>query len=841
MEVTLLRVVVVVLLSCTLLLTGTSCGGEATAPTPSDRSVPADFEVVSGDGQAGEVGSALEAPLIVRVVDANGSPVSGVLVTWEITAGAGAISPASGRTDAQGRATAAWTLGTVAGEDQIVTASVQGLTPLSFSAVTDPGPVHVVSVLPASVTLPVGESVQLTATLEDRFGNRISDQELTWTTSMPEVAVVSELGLVVATAPGPVEVRASAGGQSGAGELDVLAVAAPVIAGVSPSPMVAGKMATILGSDFSPVVEGNVVTIAGVDAAVISATDSELTVMVPVGTAFDCTPTKSVPVSVSVPDQSSVHDHPLSVAALRSLAVGESLVLLEGDEVDCNEIDVTGGSYLLSVSNTSTVASAVSAFRLRGSDGSGSAGTVAPMRTPSMNEVAGPSADERRSATIHNRFLEQARELFELHRPASADAREIQPSAAPARAPQLGDRMAIRVPDVDDACNVYTEITAEVAYSGSRGIVLEDVDAPLAYQMDSYFEALGTEFDDRMFDILLDNFGDPLAMDDRLDNNERILMVFTPLVNHMGGPNLQGFVAPADFFPRSTCAASDVGELFYARVPTSVGELTGWYEEMLGTVIHEVKHITSNAERLSGNASVLEESWLEEGTAQVASELWARQIYGYEQFANTTYASSVACELQCANSPDVMSGHFGFLYQYYGDVNNLTPLGKASPDDATYYGSAWHFVRWAADHFGPNEANFFRTLTQETELSGVGNLEARTGVPFAEMLGLWSLQAFTDDLGVGTRAELTTPSWNTRDIFGGLNVDYPTSFPNASPLVGYTVSYGTFSLDVPAVRGGSTAYVLLQGVQSARQLIQLQSASGGEPPSPLRVSIVRFQ
>lgn len=838
-----LRVVVVRVLSGALILTGAlaSCGGEATAPTPSDPLVPADLEAVSGDAQAGEVGAALGAPLIVGVVDTNGSPVPGVLVTWEITAGGGAITPASGRTGTQGRATATWTLGTVTGASQAVTVSVQGLTPLSFSAVTEPGPVHAVSVLPASVTLPVGETVQLTATLEDRFGNSISDQGLTWTTSMPEVATVSELGLVVATAPGPVEVRASAGGQSGAGQLDVLAVVAPVIAGVSPSPIVAGEMATILGSDFSPVVEGNVVTIAGVDAAVISVMDSELTVMVPVGTAFECAPTQSVPVSVSVPDQSSIHDHPLSVAALRSLAVGESLVLLEEDEVGCNEIDATGGSYLLSVTNTSTVASAASAFRLRGADGSGAVGTVAPMGAPTMDESSGPSADERRAAAIHNRLLEQARELFEVYQPVSPGSTDVQPMPAPARAPQLGEQFAIRVPDVDDACGAYTEITAEVAYAGSRGIVLEDVDAPLAYQMDSYFEALGAEFDDRMFDILVENFGNPLAMDAQLDNNERILMVFTPLVNSMGGPSLQGFVAPADFFPRSTCAASDVGELFYARVPTSVGELTGWYEGMLGTVIHEVKHITSNAERLSGDASVLEESWLEEGTAQVASELWARQIYGYDQFDNTTYASSVACELQCANSPDVMSGHFDFLYQYYGDVNNLTPLGKASPDDATFYGSAWHLVRWAADHFGGNEASFFRTLTQETELSGVGNLEARTGVPFTEMLGLWSLQAFIDDLGVGTRAELTTPSWNTRDIFAGLNADYPASFPNATPLVGYTVSYGAFTLDVPAVHGGSAAYVLLQGTQSARQLIQLQSASGGEPPSPLRVSIVRFQ
>jgi plastocyanin len=90
---------------------------------------------VSGDGQTAVVGTALPAPFVVRVTDAQSNAVSGVAVTWTVTAGGGSLSAASTQTNSQGQASVTLTLGLTAGTNT-VTASSAGLSgsPVTFSA-----------------------------------------------------------------------------------------------------------------------------------------------------------------------------------------------------------------------------------------------------------------------------------------------------------------------------------------------------------------------------------------------------------------------------------------------------------------------------------------------------------------------------------------------------------------------------------------------------------------------------------------------------------------------------------------------------------------------------------
>jgi PKD repeat protein len=78
---------------------------------------PAAIRVVTGDGQSGQVGEPLTAPVVVEVTDAEGLPVEGATVAFElISTGEGAeISPATGTTDAAGRAEARVLLGSKVG------------------------------------------------------------------------------------------------------------------------------------------------------------------------------------------------------------------------------------------------------------------------------------------------------------------------------------------------------------------------------------------------------------------------------------------------------------------------------------------------------------------------------------------------------------------------------------------------------------------------------------------------------------------------------------------------------------------------------------------------------
>ncbi len=78
---------------------------------------PATVTVLQGDHQVAEVGQALPLPLIVEFRDAFGNPVSNQPATLATTTGGGSVMPATSLTDAQGRVSAAWTLGYAAGAD----------------------------------------------------------------------------------------------------------------------------------------------------------------------------------------------------------------------------------------------------------------------------------------------------------------------------------------------------------------------------------------------------------------------------------------------------------------------------------------------------------------------------------------------------------------------------------------------------------------------------------------------------------------------------------------------------------------------------------------------------
>lgn len=88
---------------------------------------------VSGSGQVSVVGTLLPEPFVVRVEDQSGIPVEGFVVTWEVTAGNGAVTEEESPTDPQGLASTTLQLGTTAGINR-VRASIGSPTPVVFTA-----------------------------------------------------------------------------------------------------------------------------------------------------------------------------------------------------------------------------------------------------------------------------------------------------------------------------------------------------------------------------------------------------------------------------------------------------------------------------------------------------------------------------------------------------------------------------------------------------------------------------------------------------------------------------------------------------------------------------------
>lgn len=77
---------------------------------------------VNTTGLTGSAGSALAAPVTVRVTDASNNPIAGASVTFTPTSGSGSVSASPVATNASGEAQTTWTLGADAGTDQLVAA-----------------------------------------------------------------------------------------------------------------------------------------------------------------------------------------------------------------------------------------------------------------------------------------------------------------------------------------------------------------------------------------------------------------------------------------------------------------------------------------------------------------------------------------------------------------------------------------------------------------------------------------------------------------------------------------------------------------------------------------------
>ena len=166
------------------------CGDDLTLPTPTPPSLRLDL--LTGDGQIGTVGQTLENPVVVIVRNTDSVPIPNRQVVFAVTGnGAGAFDPASAMTDAQGKASTHWALGTVpgpyTGEATVVAQGDSVPAPVAFSATANAGSPD--SVRAEGFTIQSGrrgEPVEhpLVVIVVDRYGNRVPNVEVTWTAEL---------------------------------------------------------------------------------------------------------------------------------------------------------------------------------------------------------------------------------------------------------------------------------------------------------------------------------------------------------------------------------------------------------------------------------------------------------------------------------------------------------------------------------------------------------------------------------------------------------------------------------------------------------------------------------
>lgn len=637
--------------------------------------------------------------------------------------------------------------------------------------------------------------------------------------------------------------------------------------------LVEGQTASITGHGFDPTPERNTVTIDGVAAAVTAATATQLAVTVP---SFDCQPSRSVRLEVTVSGVSaqSASKRLEPAAGVLDLAVGEQ-VIIEDPADFCLQFAATSEheEYLLGIQSATDDASIVTPVRLT------SVTTYAAPQAPPLASFAGaaiargldldafPSErDDRmirhRRAEARLRALERKTLLAVRTRagPVAQSRKMAVPSSVPPDA-KPGDVFAVRVVDLsgDGKCYSFTPISAVVRVVGSKGIWLEDVDNPSGGFSATDLQLVSDQFDQLIYPTVVEYFGEPTD----LDSNNRVVLVITQAVNKTGS-RIGGFINQYDFFA-ADCVSANGGEFFYARAPdptAAVGDpvtVVQALEQLPFIIAHEFAHTIQFGRRAAQAGFSLgqynqPERFLAEGQATLAEEVVGHAAEGNSIGMNYGYEVAFNADVALV---DWYQRAFSQLAVYYGarDEGGATPKVRGAPHECSWlssdsspcdgntlvHGVPWALLRWISDHYGPSfaggEQELHRALV-DNPLDGFASIEDVVGVPIEQLLAQWAAMLYVDDRVPTQNVLLTMPSWNLADIFG--DPELLTTF--RSPMLEPTRLGFTNRVVDREVVAGSTAYFLIScGDGRDGTAIRVRGQSDEVLPSHMQVFVVRTQ
>lgn len=836
-----------------------ACGSDKTTAPP-DPPRPTQVVKVSGDAQSGIVAQALLDPLVVRVIDQFGAPLSGTTVNFAITAGGGAVSAASGMTDGSGQANVSWTMGTVSGSQRLNATASGTSVRATFSATA-------LADVPSSVTEVAGNNqvAPRNAPVQNPLVVRVADQ---FDNGVPAVAVEFEVltgggsisPLIVDTdQDGHAATTWTLGDPEGQQTAEARAAVVPGVTvsfqaqavnfrvdAISPDTLVEGQSATITGEGFDAANLGNnVVTIDGIAATVTAASPTQLTATVP---AFDCRPTRSAGVVVGQSGFSlPAVNHPVRPAAFLSLAVGE-MQLIQDPAKFCLQFpaaSVGGEAYIMGVGSVVENPTALMFYTMTGVAGTAAAapGPASPPPAPSTPASSGfalfgdLSELEARRAHLAAELRLRAKEREQLDLRRVGTGRMLRAAAAQA-VPAVGDTLKFRVPNLDGNLCQFTEVTTVVRVVGNSGVFVADTANPVAGGLsDAELQAASDTFD--LFSYAVDTlyFGPPSDLD---ANDGRVVIVLSLQVNKMSDGQVAGFVTSADLFDRALCASSDNGEIFYSHVPdpgnkagTGARTTAAVLAQMPSLIAHEFAHIIQFTRRIFElGSNFVPDTWELEGQATLAEEVVGHAIIG-----NMPGQDIGASQVLPRDQPGFAwyNSIFAQLATYYGwqppdqhgpnAPEQCTLFGNSDINQTTacepfwFYGASWSFQRYILDRFGPSRPNGERDLSRgwldaNPGLDGVDNVEMLVGAAFDSLFAKWSAIHWADGRIAGADATLQTTSWDLFNIFSSSS----TAGIQLTPL---ELSFATFA-NSRSVRGGSTAYTRL-------------SAAGARPALAIRV------
>ncbi|HVB31963.1 MAG TPA: Ig-like domain-containing protein [Gemmatimonadaceae bacterium] len=678
-----------------------SCGG---ATSPDRAGPPTTLRVVSGDGQTATVATLLPSPLVVTVTDAQARPVPGAGVTWSVTSGNGVVTPASPTTDSTGTVRATFTVGTIAGANQ-VTASISGVTTtVTFTLTGTPGPLAQVLAVTHSLTLCQGATGTVSAIAADQFGNSVS-APVTWVSRNPAVVTVdAQTGLVKLITTASAYVVATAG--TGATPDSVL------ISGALPLSMAAGDVVKSLpGSSFC--VQSNQ---AGSEFAL--------------------------------------------VAFYNSTAQGNTTSL----NVLATGIDTIGATTNLAANRVAAPAMALPtlplqpdvkfeyALRQREHEEmpkyvAGARAWYANMQRQRAAGAAAPAGVSRQQipATAH------VGDLVQLN--TNSNDYCTNPIMATGRIAAISSS-AIVVSDTSNPSGGFTD-AEYMSFAVAMDTLVNPVDTT-AFGAPSDIDHNGRTiiFFTKAVNQLTTNPANGVVLGFYYSRD------LLPLVSPQGVACPGSNVAEMFYLMVPDTGGTINGGNSFSKSKANVANI------VVSTVGHEYQHLINASRRMYiiHSPIVDEDTWLNEGLSHIAEELI---FYRSAQLAPRQNIGLVTLSDPRVWSAfgQFMWGNQGRYQTFLPVTESHGPLGEfLGDDDLPTRGAIWSLLRYLADRTRTTDGNFWYQLVN-SQTVGMANLQQVLGTDPTPYFRDWATAVFTDDFVDGVAPQYTQPSWNWREVY----------------------------------------------------------------------------
>ena len=599
-------------------------------------------------------------------------------------------------------------------------------------------------------------------------------------------------------------------------EFEAWAVLPPQLTSLSTPAADAGQVITLEGDNFSAIASHNVVLFSGIRGSVLVAEPTQMSVEVPA-----CLPSREVDVSVRLGGEVS-GVLPLAVQASGEVLDfdfgGDTTVVVE-EAPSC--VRLAAGNWLAVAQSVSTIGAARFDYRLTGlrqtPQGVASRGVAPPARMVMPSRVdTNPSAgtgSARENWKVFLRGLEK--QLLRKKRSAGEE-----PALSPSeRAPDLGDRRDFQVVRGDGE---FDQVTAELRMTSERAMLYVDVEV-LASLPQEDIERFGTLFDDPIYTVDTSVFG---ATSD-VDDNDKVIILFTPSVNRLSTPGsgefVGGFFFGLDLFTEAE--NSNAAEVFYVMVPDPTGQygnvqsLSLIQSTVPAVLAHELQHMIHHNERIINLGGERADAlWLSEGLAQMGEDLVGEEL--------RRRGSSEA--------EDYQKGNWRRANQFLSDPADVSLIVVTGQGTLGARGAGWMYLRYLRDQAG--SAALLGSLTRTTR-TGIDNVEAVTGSSWEDLFSDWHAAVAVEDQLSGNSLLPVRPMLE----YPGVDlVETITEGLGSYSLAPTVITVGDFHVDGRLWSSSGAHFLLGSGVGGLA--LSLAGGEGGvaAPQAGLRLKLVRL-